>query len=401
MIQYSFSTVLMATLCCNLMVFFLFLVFHVKNVLPEFGLKLTGFFLILVVIRFLLPIEIPIISNNVYFPPSISRMIALFQQPRFLNETVSWWNLLEIAWAVGCIGIGLYRITSNCKAFHIIKSMSRDPDEHCLSIMRQIEKEIFQEPSYSSTANRKINQRLKQISIRILPGSHSPMVCGLWKPYILLPENLKLSDEELYYVLKHEIQHIIHHDLWLKLGVQILVILYWWNPFCWLLERYLKCFLEMRVDFSMADNPKQKVAYLTCLLNILKQTETTPSSDLPLAIHFCASDSHILKQRFELILNTDRTYERAQGACFRIAIIAGILLLFVCSFLLIFEAQYMPPEIQKETIIYDEKNSFFIDNQDGTYDFYIADQYIETVGSLEYYDPDIPVFDSLEEALQK
>ena len=37
MIQYSFSTVLMATLCCNLMVVFLFLVFHVKNVLPELG----------------------------------------------------------------------------------------------------------------------------------------------------------------------------------------------------------------------------------------------------------------------------------------------------------------------------------------------------------------------------
>lgn len=397
MIQYSFSTVLMATLCCNLMVVFLFLVFHVKNVLPEFGLKLTGFFLILVVIRLLLPIEIPVISNNVYFPPGISRIIALFQQPRFLTDTVSWWNLLEIAWVAGCIGIGLYRIIVNYKAFRIIKSMSKYPEERCLSIMRKIGIEIFQAPSYSSKAKKKVNQRIQQISVGILPGSHSPMVCGLWKPCIFLPEDLKLSDEELYYVLKHETQHIIHHDLWLKLGVQFLVVLYWWNPFCWLLERYLNCFLEMRVDLSMANNPKQKAAYLTCLLNIIKQTGTTPKRDSSLAIHFCASNSSILKQRFELILNTERKYERAHRTWFRIAAISGILLLFICSFLLIFEAHYMTPEIQEETILYDEKTSFFIDNQDGTYDFYIAGQYIETVDSLEYYDPNIPVYNSLEE----
>ena len=150
MIQYTFSTVLMATLCCNLMVFFLFLVFHIKNVLPEFGLKLTGFFLILVAIRLLLPVEFPIISHNIIFPANISRAVALFRQPRFLNHTVSWWNLLEIVWAAGCIGIGLYRIFSNYRAFRLVKQLSRDPDTRWFIISK--EEKVFTKYNRSNSA---------------------------------------------------------------------------------------------------------------------------------------------------------------------------------------------------------------------------------------------------------
>lgn len=399
MIQYSFSTVLMATLCCNLMVVFLFLIFHVKNVLPEFGLKLTGFFLILVAIRLLLPVEFPIISHNIIFPASISRAVALVRQPRFLNHTVSWWNLLEIVWAAGCIGIGLYRIFSNYRAFRLIKQISRDPDIRCLSIMQRIQEELFQGFSSDSLSQRK-KRYLQNITVRILPASHSPMVCGLRKPYILLPGNLEFSDEELYFVLKHEIQHIIHRDLWLKLGMQSLVVLYWWNPFCWLLEDYLNRFLEMCIDFSMADNPKQKAAYLTCLLSIVKQLGNTNPKKFLLSINFSTSANSALRQRFELLMDTDRINRKEQRTCHQKIAMCGMSLLFLCSFLFIFEAYYISDNNQRNSISSGEENSFFIDNQDGTYDLYITGQYIETIDSLEYYDQTIPIYDSLKEALQ-
>lgn len=398
MIQYTFSTVLMATLCCNLMVFFLFLVFHIKNVLPEFGLKLTGFFLILVAIRLLLPVEFPIISHNIIFPANISRAVALFRQPRFLNHTVSWWNLLEIVWAAGCIGIGLYRIFSNYRAFRLVKQLSRDPDTRCLSIMKRIQEELFQGSSYGSLSQRK-KRYLQNITVRILPASHSPMVCGLRKPCILLPGNLEFSDEELYFVLKHEIQHIVHRDLWLKLGMQSLVVLYWWNPFCWLLEDYLSRFLEMRIDFSMADNPKQKAVYLTCLLSIVKQLGNTNSKKFLLSINFSTSADSALRQRFELLMDTDRINRKEQRTWHQKIAMCGMSLLFLCSFLFIFEAYFISDNNQRNSISSGEENSFFIDNQDGTYDLYITGQYIETIDSLEYYDQTIPIYDSIKEAL--
>ena len=90
MINYSFSTVLMTILFCNVIVVILYMVFQSKKILPEFGLKLTGFFLCLVILRLLLPIEIPALSHNIYFPSGLSRMIALFRQPRFRNSTISY-----------------------------------------------------------------------------------------------------------------------------------------------------------------------------------------------------------------------------------------------------------------------------------------------------------------------
>lgn len=399
MIQYSFSTVLMATLCCNIMVIFLFLVFHVKNLLPEFGLKLTGFFLILITVRLLLPIEFLMISHNIIFPPEISRVVALFRQPRFWNSTVSWWNLLEIVWAAGCIGIGLYRIICNYRALHMIKQVSRDSDMRCLSIMHQIQEEFFQASS-CNLLSKGARQHLQNITIRIMPASYNPMVCGLRKPCILLPGNLELSDEELYFVLKHEIHHVVHHDIWLKIGMQVLAILYWWNPFCWLLKDYLNRFLEMRIDFSMADNPKQRAAYLSCLLEIVKQSAVKTGNDYSLGIHFCSSDKSILSQRFKILLDTHANEKNRPNRLPRGIAICGMLLLFFCSFLFIFESHYMPPEIQEDTISYDKQNSYFIDNQDGTYDFYINRQYIETVDSLKYFDPTIPIYHSLEDVLQ-
>lgn len=61
--------------------------------------------------------------------------------------------------------------------------------------------------------------------------------------------------------------------------------------------------------------------------------------------------------------------------------------------------QSISPNNQRNSISSGEENSFFIDNQDGTYDLYITGQYIETIDSLEYYDQTIPIYDSIKEAL--
>ena len=32
------------------------------------------------------------------------------------------------------------------------------------------------------------------------------------------------------YILKHELNHYIHHDLWFKAFGELISIIYWWNP---------------------------------------------------------------------------------------------------------------------------------------------------------------------------
>lgn len=380
MINYSFSTVLMTILFCNVIVFILYMIFQSKKILPEFGLKLTGFFLCLVILRLLLPIEIPALSHNIYFPSGLSRMIALFRQPRFRNSTISWWNLIEIVWGFGILFCGIRYGILSYHLNRLIKQASLIPDENSLLF------ETFQRI-------RTENPKAQGIFLRTFPPAKIPLVYGLFKPCILFPNSLDLTEEELYYILLHEIQHILHRDLWIKFGIQILVIIYWWNPFCWLLKKQLDVYVEMRVDHSLTPTPTQKTAYLSCLLKIARQDTGNLTSIYTATIPFCKTNISVLQQRFNMIINEKQT--RFQNIIQKV-IESFLLLVFICSFLFIFEAFTTPEEVD-ELMTISEETAFFIDNQNGTYDFYINNEYIETTDSLEYYSPDIKIYSSLKE----
>ena len=71
---------------------------------------------------------------------------------------------------------------------------------------------------------RAIYERLgRQMKLKRLPelyisdGVQSPMLCGILKPMIVLPD-LRLSDSSLMGILSHELTHYHRHDLWLKLA---------------------------------------------------------------------------------------------------------------------------------------------------------------------------------------
>lgn len=54
---------------------------------------------------------------------------------------------------------------------------------------------------------------------------HAPMVTGLWNKRLLLPER-EFEQKELVYVFRHELQHLRHHDIWIKMMYLILCAVY-------------------------------------------------------------------------------------------------------------------------------------------------------------------------------
>ena len=71
----------------------------------------------------------------------------------------------------------------------------------------------------------------KNVGIKLSANATSPAVCGLFRPVILLPENLasKLGANELRAVLFHELVHIKRGDLWINLVQTLLQIFYFYN----------------------------------------------------------------------------------------------------------------------------------------------------------------------------
>ena len=64
----------------------------------------------------------------------------------------------------------------------------------------------------------------------------SPMLVGFVKPVIVLPERI-YGEQELLLILRHELMHYKHHDLWYKLILLAANAVHWFNPLVYLMLR--------------------------------------------------------------------------------------------------------------------------------------------------------------------
>ncbi len=95
----------------------------------------------------------------------------------------------------------------------------------------------------------KVHRRKKTVQIRLSEKNTIPMTCGIFRPVIILPKQICLTDKkELDYILAHELTHIDHFDLVFKLCLTVLVCLHWFNPFVWLMYKIANRDIELRCD---------------------------------------------------------------------------------------------------------------------------------------------------------
>lgn len=69
---------------------------------------------------------------------------------------------------------------------------------------------------------------------------------GTIRPVIFLQKEYAKGD--LYWILKHEIAHIVRLDLWVKLLLEFVCCLHWFNPLVYLLEHEIRYLCETSCD---------------------------------------------------------------------------------------------------------------------------------------------------------
>ncbi len=125
----------------------------------------------------------------------------------------------------------------------------------------------------------------KRIGLKVSANAASPAVCGLFRPVILLPQNLssRLNAGQLQSVLLHELAHIKRGDLWMNLVQTILQILYFYNPLLWIANTIIRRIREQAVDemvlVAMGDKAQQ---YPQTLLDVAKLAFKRPALSLRL-----------------------------------------------------------------------------------------------------------------------
>ena len=131
-----------------------------------------------------------------------------------------------------------------------------------------------------------------------MSNSHrAPLTFGVFRPTVLLPEDLPVGDAQFQLILAHELAHIRRKDCLRKLLLTVCLCLYWWNPLVWLMVWLANRDMELACDEAVlrALGPDCKKAYA---LTLLDMAQRNPKS-APLCSGFAKSSA---EERIRAIL---------------------------------------------------------------------------------------------------
>jgi len=113
------------------------------------------------------------------------------------------------------------------------------------------------------------------IAVYVVDRMRTPAVFGLFKPKILIPEDLliELSESELKHVLLHEMSHIRRHDILAGAIALGIAAVHWFNPLVWIIVRQFSADRELLCDRAvlraLGDSKQSSRAYGSTLVRLL------------------------------------------------------------------------------------------------------------------------------------
>ncbi len=291
-------------------------------------------------------------------------------------ETANWLNDFGIAVSgklpssVGLILYGLWLIGIAVMSILVVKSVIR---------FNALKKSAL--PLQNSAVQKLYNNCLKELNItRTIPVYStaflkSPVITGLFKPCIYLPIHL-ISDynaKDIRYILLHELQHYKHKDALVNYFINIVSVLYWFNPFVWYAIEEMKNDREVACDTSVLkmleeDDYKE---YGNTLINF---AEKVSRSSFPFMTSISGSMAQMRKRILNIANYHPMSLRKRIYSSFTYILIAVFLLGFVP--ILSIQAEdndhYYFNEYNKD-IIYIDLNNLFGKNK-GSFVLYDADK---------------------------
>ncbi len=272
---------------------------------------------------------------------------------------------------------------------------------HHLFVLRQFYKRYARFPMVSDKRIRRIAKEViepkdyNHVKIIYCPEGFSPRVFGYFHVKILLP-NYPFTDTELYNIIRHEYVHYKNRDAWIQLAVDILCIIFFWNPMVYLLRRDLDRTLELKCDYEMVQKYTTKKAYLQTLDSVIEQIKWQRKLRPPATSRFEVNAEH---QRIQL-LGQHKNHDRRKKSIFFVIGAALIVITLFVSYLFVFQPYYVPDaEAFDEEGVRDwkieEDGAYIVSNGDGSYTFHDGDNHavIDKEAMLHMKESGIPVFE--------
>jgi beta-lactamase regulating signal transducer with metallopeptidase domain len=94
----------------------------------------------------------------------------------------------------------------------------------------------------------KLRRRMKGVRVAVSADAPGPMAAGLFRPCIVLPENIALNSPGMAALLEHEKAHIQRCDMMIALAQRIVLALLWWSPALYWISRRIDEEREVACD---------------------------------------------------------------------------------------------------------------------------------------------------------
>ena len=168
----------------------------------------------------------------------------------YVTPDYRWTILIAVIWTTFTV----LRLLKSCFSYLINRHALKKVSEacHCETGVRIVER---LKPQY----------RIKRpIEVIQVDGNRTPYTVGAFRPIIVLYG--EYDDSEMEWVLKHELTHIVRGDVLLRLLLELVCCLYWFNP---ILIGFRQCFnkecessCDERVTFDRTEEERDAYAKL-------------------------------------------------------------------------------------------------------------------------------------------
>ena len=308
---------------------------------------------VLVALRFLLPCEFPG-AKIIHLGLGTSKPFYWLQDTQLGQHSILAWLLL--LWFIGTVFCFLLLGVKLWGQAKLVRTPTAKEAAHLSPLLDRC------------TESLAISAKGKLI---LVDCAVPPMMAGFCKPHVILPKAMIHDEEEnLRYIFLHELTHFKKRDLWLKLVLEFVCCLLWWNPAAYLLRSCVSQLLEMRCDSYVCQNftPEEKVAYAEVLLKTVKQS--TAPKYLVIAGYFGYSGNQRMIQRFKQLLQPPKKHRNTASVF--ILLIALVSFIFTYSFTI--QLNRIPKNVDNASIMVNQETDFILRHPDGTLELYKDNQ---------------------------
>lgn len=111
----------------------------------------------------------------------------------------------------------------------------------------------------------------KSVPMRCSLFTSTPVLVGIFRYQIVLP-NYTLQDDQLELVLKHELIHLKRYDNWIKIYLELLKCMHWFNPVVYFMQKKIENNCELSCDEMLVSQLalQQRKQYSLLILNLVQ-----------------------------------------------------------------------------------------------------------------------------------